>query len=131
MTKFESLQEDFEKALTRLGEVLKEEKNEIVRDSAIKRFELAFDLAWKTTKAFLEEQHNISCVSPRNCFREAFRIGVIEYDDFWIELTSMRNYTVHAYSEVLAEKIYAGLPHSLEAFQKLNDALKNERTKAL
>lgn len=125
MNKLKSLQEDFEKALTRLEEVLKEKKSEIVRDSAIKRFELAFDLAWKTLKAFLEEQHNASCASPRNCFREAFRIGIIEYDDFWIELTSMRNYTVHAYSEALAEKIYVGLPRALEAFQKLNDALKN------
>lgn len=127
MTKLDSLFEDFEKALARFGEVLEMEKNEIIRDSAIKRFELIFDLAWKTTKAMLEGKHNTSCASPRNCFKEAFRIGFIDYDDFWIELTNMRNYTVHAYSEVLAEKIYMGLPRALEMFKKLDESLRKEK----
>lgn len=47
MTKFESLWEDFQKALLRLEEVLKEKRSDIIRDSAIKRFEIAFDLVWK------------------------------------------------------------------------------------
>ena len=37
----------FQKAVVRLEEVLKKEKNDFIRDSAIKRFELAFDLSWK------------------------------------------------------------------------------------
>lgn len=57
MTKFKSLQSDFEKAILRLAEVLKEIKTDIVRDSAIKRFEITFDLSWKAVKAFLEEYH--------------------------------------------------------------------------
>jgi hypothetical protein len=48
MSKFESLLEDFGKILTKLDEVLKLEKTEINRDSAIQRFEIAVDLAWKT-----------------------------------------------------------------------------------
>lgn len=43
MTKFKSLLEDFKNALSRFEEVLKLEKNEIVRDSAIQRFEIVFD----------------------------------------------------------------------------------------
>ena len=123
MTKFESLQEDFLKALGRLEEILKEKKTDIVRDSAIKRFELVFDLAWKTVKAFLEEEHNVACVSPRMCFREAFRVGLIPYDEYWIRMTSARNYTVHTYKEALAEKIYGELPHSFTTFKKLADVL--------
>lgn len=128
MTKLESLLEDFEHTITRLQEILQAEKNDIVRDSAIKRFELVFDLGWKALKAFLEEKHTLACVSPRNCFREAFRVGVIEYDDFWLEIASMRNYTVHAYSEILADKIYQGLPHAFTAFQTLYEALKKGDT---
>jgi hypothetical protein len=43
---------DFKNAISRLEEVLKLEKTDIVRDSAIKRFELSFDLAWKAIKSY-------------------------------------------------------------------------------
>lgn len=43
-----------------------------------------------------------SCTSPRTCFRSAFRHGVIDNDPFWIDLTVLRNYTVHTYNEQLA-----------------------------
>ncbi|MBI3019956.1 MAG: nucleotidyltransferase substrate binding protein [Parcubacteria group bacterium] len=126
-TKFTSLLEDFEKAVARLDEILQEKKNDIVRDSAIKRFEIVFDLGWKTLRAFLEEERNISCSYPRACFREAFGQDIIEHDTFWIDVTSMRNYTVHTYKEALAEKVYAGLPKALEYFQKLLSTLKKEK----
>lgn len=125
-TKFASLFEDFDKAVLRLDEILREPKNDIVRDSAIKRFEIVFDLGWKTLKAFLEEEHNAPCSSPRSCFREAFGQNIIAHDDFWIDVTSLRNYTVHTYKEALAEKVYAGLPRALEYFRKLLDTLKKE-----
>ena len=119
MNKFESSVADFQKAVERLTEILREEKTDIVRDSAIKRFELAFDLAWKTVKAFLEDNHSIFCASPQNCFREAFRMGIIDYDDFWLEIAKLRNRTVHAYDEVMADEIYEALPKVLTFFQKL------------
>ena len=122
MTKYGSLHEDFLAALTRLEEILREEKTDIIRDSAIKRFELVFDLAWKTLKAFLEEEHNLSCVSPRMCFRDAFRVGLIAHDEYWIRMPSARNYTVHVYKQALADKIYAELPRALAAFRQLADA---------
>lgn len=127
MTKFKSLSEDFQNALRGLEEVLKEQKTDIVRDSAIKRFELVFELSWKTVKAYLEEEHNSACVSPRECFREAFRVGLIEHDQHWIGLTSTRNYTVHAYRQALAEKIYNELPEALALFKKLAEAFKKNQ----
>ena len=123
MTKFQSLFEDFESALLRLDEVLKEKKTAFIRDAAIKRFEIAFDLAWKTTKAFLEQHHNISCVSPKTCFREAHRVALIEYDVEWLKLADYRNYTAHTYREELAEKVYQELPAALEMFRKLHAVL--------
>ena len=124
MSKLESLISDFSKAVERLAEVLRQEKNEFVRDSAIKRFEIVFDLAWKTTKPYLEEKCNVICNSPRTCFREAFHQGLIEYENFWLEITSERNYTAHIYKEQLAEKIYSGLPDVLKRFQKLLEKIK-------
>ena len=127
MTKFISLQEDFLHALDRFREILGEEKSIIVRDAAIKRFEMVFDVAWKTTKAFLEENHNIACASPRMCVREAFRVGLVPYDTEWLQLTAERNYTAHTYREALAEHIYTKLPKALEMFEALAVAIRQEK----
>jgi len=125
MSKFESLLEDFVKAVERLKEVLKQPKDEFIRDSAIKRFEIAFDMGWKTLKAYLEERHNVQCLSPKTCFREAYNKNVIlEYDSFWVDLADKRNLTVHTYKEAVAEDVFAILPKALEHFEQLYAKLK-------
>src|SRR5207245_11184301 len=103
----QSLGVDVEKAVARLDEALALPKDPIVRDSAIQRFEISFELCWKFLKAYLEEEHNASCTSPRTCFRSAFRHGVIDDDPFWIDVTALRNYTVHTYNEQLADYVYS------------------------
>lgn len=127
MSKLESLLEDFEKALKRFADVLQEPKNEFIRDSAIQRFEFTFDLCWKTVKSFLEEKHGIVCASPKNCFREAYKQGLIEFDNFWLELTDWRNKTSHTYKEDLAESIFKVLPRTLTNFKELLDAIKQAK----
>jgi nucleotidyltransferase substrate binding protein (TIGR01987 family) len=86
-------------ARRRLDEALALPKDPIVRDSTIQRFEISFELCRKFIKAYLEEQHNAVCTSPRTCFRSAFKHGIIDDDPFWIDLTVLRNYTVHTYNE--------------------------------
>ena len=127
MTKLEATIKQFESALTRLREVLAVPKNDIARDSAIQRFEFTMDLSWKMLKAFLEEKKGIICVSPKECFREAYRQGLIEYSDEWIKFVDMRNETVHTYKEEVAEKIYAQMPNTLKHFEILLTAIKSSR----
>jgi nucleotidyltransferase substrate binding protein (TIGR01987 family) len=117
-----SLREDFAAAITRLEQALALPKDDIVRDSAIQRFEISFELCWKFLKAYLEEEHNASCTSPRTCFRAAFKNGVLANDPFWIDLTVLRNYTVHTYSESLADYVYARLPEAAQRFRTVLDA---------
>jgi len=100
---------DFQKAIERLGEVLKLEKTEVVRDSAIKRFELCFDLAWKSIKE-LARENVIECYSPKECFKAAFQLRLIEHDERWLQMLKDRNLVVHLYKEEMAEKIYQRLP---------------------
>lgn len=123
MTKYEALQKEFHEALLNLEEVLKQERNEFIRDSAIKRFELCFDLSWKAIKGFMEEKKGLSCTSPLGCFREAYHQSMIEYEDVWIDMVKTRNKTVHTYSEPLAEEVYSKLPQALAAFKKLEEAI--------
>lgn len=62
---------DFQKAITKLEEVLKLAKNEVIRDSAIMRFQFVFDLCWKVLKDCLGKK-GVECYSPRDCFKGAF-----------------------------------------------------------
>jgi nucleotidyltransferase substrate binding protein (TIGR01987 family) len=89
--------------------VRKPPREPIVWDSVIQRFEISFELFWRFLKAYLEEQHNASYTSPRTCFRSAFRHGVIDNDPFWIDLTVLRNYTVHTHNEQLDDYVYSQL----------------------
>ena len=122
MKKTASLRADFAAAVARLEEALALPKDAIVRDSAIQRFEISFELCWKFLKAFLEDEHNVRCTSPRTCFRAAFKNGVLDDDPFWIDLTVLRNYTVHTYNESLADYVYSRLPEAGRRFRAVLDA---------
>lgn len=123
--KFDSIFNDYKKALSRFKEALQEEKNDIVRDSAIKRFELVFDISWKLIKSFVEEQKGLSCRSPKDCFRTAFQQEIIDFDNYWIVITDWRNSAVHTYKESIAEELYGELPKILEKFEELEKRLQN------
>lgn len=123
MTKLDVLKKQYQKAAKRLEEVLAKEKNDIIRDSAIKRFEFTFDLSWRLIKAFLEEEKGIRCTSPKECFHQAYRQGIIDYDDFWLKMTDWRNEVVHTYGEKFADAFYEKLPAVLERFKLLKKKL--------
>ena len=114
---------DFQKTIERLGEVLKIEETEITRDSAIKRFELCFDLARKSVKNFARE-NGMECYSPKECFKVAFQLKLIEHDEKWLEMVKDRNLTTHLYKEEQAEKIYQKLLEYLEMFKNLREKIK-------
>ena len=109
---------DFKKAVKKLEKVLKLKKTEIIRDSAIKRFEICFDLAWKVIKAKAKEQ-GLECYSPRQCFKFGFQIGLIDHDSDWLEMIKDRNLAIHLYSEQYANQIYRRLKKYLKLFGKL------------
>ena len=90
-----------------------------MRDSAIQRFEISFELCWKYLKAYLEDEHDSTCTSPRTCFRAAFRHGVLDNDPFWIDLTVLRNYTVHTYNQELADYVYSRLAETAGRFRSV------------
>lgn len=109
---------DFNKAIVKLSEVLQLDKTEIIRDSAIKRFELCFDLAWKTIKSYAK-QEGVECFSPRECFKTGFSLHLIDYDEKWFKLLEDRNLTSHLYKEEYANEVYSRLPQYLELFKIL------------
>lgn len=124
--KFQAILQQFERAVGKFSDVLEQEKNEYMRDSAIQRFEFTFELAWKTLKAFLEEQ-GITVYSPRDSFKGAFQLGLIDEETTWLEMIELRNLmtlTTHTYNESTAEEIYDALPRILVLYKKLLENLK-------
>lgn len=124
MTKKLALISQFELAVANLAEVLEKLKAKpvdyaVYRDSAIQRFEIAFDLSWKSLREKLRADFGVTVDSPKKTFQEAFKQSLIENDSIWLDLVDIRNLTTHVYSEAFAEKTLGDLPRAAEAFKKL------------
>ena len=108
--KLAALVAQFEKAHSRLLEVLALEKTEIVRDSAVLRFELTLELCWKVMRAFAAGQE-IETRSPREALQQAYRFGFIDDAEQFIAMLGQRNVAVHTDNEEFADGLYQRLPN--------------------
>jgi len=105
--------------LLQLGEALDETESPIVRDACLRRFKLSYELLWKTLKVFLEEIHGVRAVSPRQVFKEAFALSLIEKEQIFIEMIESRNTLSHTYNEEQAMKIYVKCADYLKAMNSV------------
>jgi len=110
--------DSYKKALPKLKEILNEPETEINRDAAIKRFEFTYELAWKSLRDFLRNE-GVICLSPKNCFREAFKYGIIEDNPLWFRMIEDRNLTVHTYDEEIAKRIYKNIKDYIPLFEEI------------
>jgi len=117
--------EDFKKSVENLEEVLNLKRTKVVRDSAIKRFELCFDLAWKSTKEYAKLK-GLECYSPIDCFKAGFQLKIIEHNEKWVKMVKDRNLSVHTYREEAADKLYSKLSGYLKLFEDLLLKLKKK-----
>ena len=101
--------QSFVKSVLRLQQVLRENKTDIVRDSSIKRYEICYELAWKSIQECLKNQGLEICNSPKHCFKQAFKLGLIDDEEKFADMVHNRNLTTHIYDEALADKIYKQL----------------------
>ena len=114
---------DFDSVVTRLSESLSLPTDGIVRDSAILRFELAYEAGWKCVQAFLREE-GVEAASPRQAFAGAFRLGWVKDEVTWKEILEDRNLAVHVYREALADALFERLPTYRDQFIQLVEALR-------
>jgi nucleotidyltransferase substrate binding protein (TIGR01987 family) len=126
MNRADAILRDLEKVVFKLDEALAAPKTDFSRDSAILRFELAFEVSWKAIQKFATEQ-GLEVSSPRQAFERAFQLGWISDEVLWQEILVQRNLAVHIYREPLAENLYQQLGNFLVGFQEL---LKNLKAKA-
>ena len=106
MTKSEALLKikNFEKALNRLEEGIKEAKNDLDKDGVIQRFEFTMEVLWKALRAILLYQ-GIECYSPRSCIKEAFKANIIDDDEIILDMLEDK-ISFHVYDENRSNQIF-------------------------
>lgn len=122
--RFELQREYFEKALTRLGEVLAIDENDIVRDSIIQRFEFTFEMAWKTLFRFLADRGERVAAKAWDVLPVAFQSLLIDDAEVWDKMRELRNETSHEYNAQKAIAVAAFVrQRAYPAFLKLKAEL--------
>lgn len=114
----------FEKALDRLRAAVKlaeqRELSDLEAQGLIQGFEYTHELAWKTLKNFLEAQGTGNLYGSRDTTRVAFRNGLIENGEVWMDMIDKRNLTSHTYDEEIAAQVVMTVRNAYFAeFEKL------------
>lgn len=117
----------FSKALSQLTKFIeKGVLNEFEKQGLIKSFEYTYELAWNTLKDYFETQGETDIHGSRDAFRLAFKRGLIEDGEIWMDMIKSRILTSHTYNEDVAEKIAAGIVNRyFSAFVTLQTKLKS------
>ena len=103
--RFEQQREYFENALSRLGEVLALDENDVVRDSIIQRFGFTFEMACKTMFRYLTDKGERVAAKAWDVLPVAFASLLIEDAETWDKMREYRNETSHEYNQVKAREV--------------------------
>ena len=106
MKEIELAHSRFENALAKLESGIESAEGELGRDAVIKRFEFTFEAFWKFLKVICARE-GIEVKSPRSAIKSAFRLGILEKADHFLDALMDRNRTTHIYDEQTAEAIYS------------------------
>ena len=99
----------FSKAFNQLEDAVSLSKerqlSKLEEQGVIQAFEYTHELAWKTLKDFLEERGNDALYGSKDVTRAAFKLGLIDNGDVWMDMIKSRNQTSHTYNEDIAVEI--------------------------
>lgn len=104
---------NYTKAFQSLSEAVKlsktRELSDLEKQGLIQAFEYTHELAWNLLKDYLEYCGHVGLIGSRDSTREAFRRGLIEAGEIWMEMILSRNSTSHTYDEKLAETVLSDI----------------------
>lgn len=95
----------FRKALSQLKKFIDKGKlSELEEQGLIKAFEYSYELAWSVIKDYYEFQGVSDIQGSRDAIRLAFRRGLIEDGEDWMNMIESRIKTSHTYNEETARE---------------------------
>ena len=98
--------QNYQRALKQLTKFIeKGELNELEEQGMIQSFEYTYELAWNTMKDLFEDQGENDLLGSRDAFRLAFRRGLVEKGEVWMDMIKKRGLTSHTYNEQIAREI--------------------------
>ena len=71
----------------------------------IQACECTHELAWNVLKDYLEAQGFVEVIGSKNASRQAFKNGLLEDGEAWMDMIKARNLTSHTYQDKIAEDI--------------------------
>lgn len=123
--KLQTLLSQLGQITTQLREVLGMEASQVVMDSCVLRFELAYEVMCKTLQAHATWQGKL-VQSPREALKHGYRAGFITDWDMAEDMISDRNVLIHTYDLEAAHRVYAKLPAYLNFIQQVLTSLQND-----
>jgi len=85
---------------------------DLQKEGLIQRFEYTHELAWNVMKDYSEYQGKTDVKGSRDATREAFKMGLIENGETWMDMIETRNDTSHTYNEDITEEIFGKIVSS-------------------
>jgi nucleotidyltransferase substrate binding protein (TIGR01987 family) len=99
---------------------------DLEKQGVIQGFEIVHELAWNVLKDFLEYEGIQGIVGSRGAVREAFKRGLIEEGELWMDMIEKRNLTSHTYNNALAQELVTLIVNSYyPAFLALRQAMQS------
>ena len=125
---------NFSKALSQLAEGVdlagQRELSKLEKQGIVQAFEFTHELAWNTLKDFLENRGAQNIYGSKDATREAFRAGLIENGETWMDMIKSRNQTTHTYDEAIVSEIVNAIMNAyfaeFNALQSRMSKLKEE-----
>ncbi len=100
---------NYSKALRQLKDALtlaaQRPLTDLEKQGLIQAFEFTHELAWSVIKDFYENQGESGLQGSRDAVRMAFRRGLLQSGDVWMDMIKSRNRTSHTYDEKTAGEI--------------------------
>jgi nucleotidyltransferase substrate binding protein (TIGR01987 family) len=101
--------------------------SDLEKQGVIQGFEFVHELAWNVLKDFLEYEGIQGIVGSRGAVREAFKRGLIEEGETWMDMIEKRNLSSHTYNlEIAAALVSAIIDSYHPAFLALQEEMRRK-----
>ena len=98
--------ENFKSALKNLGDIYNYEEpyGNVEIAGMVGLYEICFEQAWKAMKEILQNNGFAKGTtgSPKMILKTAYKAGMIDNEELWIDALISRNNVAHAYNEAIA-----------------------------
>ncbi len=107
--RFDNFQRALE-SLTQAIELMRQRPlSKLEEQGLIQGFEFTHELAWNVLKDYLEMEGIQGLVGSRSTSREAFKRGLVDDGDAWMDMIEARNLSSHTYNQEVASSIVAAV----------------------